>query len=145
MDGATAKQFLISKVIEEAGIEDVELSDIEKKMLQFTEVNSPPPDIYKVAEQFDREYDSDQYEAKIAALLRNARNCDAKNSAIAEQQWKDALESLKEEDHYILVMCAEAFGQDSALGSQHQGRKYLIYAAVFIGIVLIWLIKHVLN
>lgn len=49
MDGATAKQFLISKVIEEAEIEGVALSDIEKKMLHFTEVNSPPPDVYEAA------------------------------------------------------------------------------------------------
>jgi hypothetical protein len=84
MDAATAKQFLISKVIEEAGIEGVALSDVEKKMLQFTEVNSPPPDVYEVNEQFEREYDSDQYEAKIAAPLKNARERDAKNSALAE-------------------------------------------------------------
>jgi ribosomal protein L11 methylase PrmA len=145
MDAATAKQFLISKVIEEAGIEGVTLSDIEKKMLPFTEVNSPPADVYEVNEQFEREYDSDQYEAKIAALLKNARDRDTKTSAIAEKQWKDALESLKKEDHYILVMCAEAFGRDSALGTKYQGRKYLIYTAVLIGIALIWLIKHALK
>jgi len=144
MDAATAKQFLISKVIEEAEIEGVALSDIEKKMPQFTEVNSPPPDVHEGNEQFEREYDSNQYEAKIAALLKNARARDAKNSAIAEP-WKDALESLKKEDHYILVMCVEAFGRDSALGSEYQGHKHLIYAAVLIGIVLIWLIKHVLK
>ena len=108
-------------------------------------MNSPPPDVYEVAEQFDREYDSDQYEEKIAALLKNARERDASNSAIAELPWKDALESLEKEDHYILVMCAEAFGRDSALGGEYKRRKYLIYAAVFIGVALIWLIKHVLK
>ena len=123
MDAATAQQFLISKVVEEAGIEGVALSDIEKKMLQFTEVNSPPPDVYEVNEQFEREYDSDQYEAKVTALLKNARERDAKNSAIAEQQWKDALESLEHEDHYILAMCAEAFGRGSAQGASSRGRS----------------------
>jgi hypothetical protein len=38
-----------------------------------------------------------------------ARERDAKNSALAEPQWKDALEALKNEDHYV-VMCAEALG-----------------------------------
>lgn len=52
---------------------------------------------------------------------------------------------MKKEDHYILVMCAEAFGRDPALGSEYRGRKYLIYAAVFIGIALTWLIKRVLK
>lgn len=117
MDAATAKRFLISKVLEQAEIEGVALSDVEKKMLQFTEVNSPPPDVYEVNDEFEREYDSDQYETEIAALLKNARERDAENSAVDEQQWKDALESLKKEDHYILVIAAEAFGWDAALGS----------------------------
>ena len=60
MDPATAKQFLISKVMEEAALERVALSDIEQKMLQFTEVNSPPPNVYEIAEQFDRECDSNK-------------------------------------------------------------------------------------
>lgn len=145
MGAATAKQFLISKVIEEAGIEGVALSDVEKKMLEFTEVNSPPPDVYEANDQFEREYDSDQYEAKIATLLKNARERDAKNSAIAEQQWKDALESLKEEDHYILVMAVEAFGWDAAHGRSYRQQKYAIYALILICITLCLLMMHYLK
>jgi Na+-driven multidrug efflux pump len=53
---------------------------------------------------------------------------------------------LKKEDHYILVMCAQAFGQDSALGSEHQGRNYLIFVVVIsIAFALFWLTKHVVN
>ena len=145
MDPATAKQFLISKVIEEAALESVALTDVEKKMLQFTEVNSPPPNVYEIAEQFDRECDSDEYEAKIAALLKNARERDTKNSTLAEQQWKDALESLRKEDHYILVMAAEAFRRNATLGHKYQSRKYLVYIAVAVSMALVLLVKYLLR
>jgi hypothetical protein len=145
MDAATAKRFLISKVLEQAEIEGVALSDVEKKMLQFTEVNSPPPDVYEVNDEFEREYDSDRYETEIAALLKNARERDAENSAVDEQQWKDALESLKKEDHYILVIAAEAFGWDAALGSGYRRQKYVIYALVLICIALFLVMMHLLK
>lgn len=39
MDSVRAKQFLISRVLEEADLEKVHLSEVEKKMLYFTEVH----------------------------------------------------------------------------------------------------------
>jgi hypothetical protein len=48
MDTVAAKQFLISRVIAEAELERVPLSDVETKMLHFTEVHPSLPDIYDV-------------------------------------------------------------------------------------------------
>src|SRR5690348_17002384 len=109
MDSVAAKQFLISRVVEEAEFEHKSLSEIEKKMLYFTEVHPSLPDIYEVNEEFERDYDSDEYEKKITALLKSARDRDPKQSPVQEQQWKDAIDSLKNEDHYILVMVDCAF------------------------------------
>jgi hypothetical protein len=137
MDSAAAKQFLISKVIEGAEFEHVTLSEVEKKMLYFTEVHPSLPDIYEVNAEFERSYDTDEYEGKVAGLLRNARDRDAKESPSREQQWKDALDALKKEDHYILVMVAQAFGQASASDEGHHVRDFLIYIAVGIGVVIV--------
>ena len=52
------KEFLISQILEEAEREDVTLSEIERKMLQFTETQESLPDIYDVNDQFEREYDT---------------------------------------------------------------------------------------
>ncbi len=90
MDSAAAKQFLISKVIEEAEFEHVSLSNIEKKMLYFSEVYPSLPDIYDVNAKFERDYDSDEYEAKIAGLLSNARDRDSRSYARWKQEWEDA-------------------------------------------------------
>jgi len=52
-----AKEFLISRIISESEREDVPLSEIERKMLYFTETAWTLPDIMEVNEVFDRDYD----------------------------------------------------------------------------------------
>ena len=147
MDTVAAKQFLISRVTAEAELERVPLSDVEKKMLHFTEVHPSLPDIYDVYAEFERDYNSDEYEKKVAGLLKNARDNDRKQSAGAEQPWKDALNALRAEDHYILVMTGQAFG----FGSESRGsrfRDFLIYISIGVGVVLLlflwslWSAKH---
>jgi len=48
MNSIDAKQFLISRVVEEAELEQMSLSPVERKMLQFTEAHPTIPDIYEV-------------------------------------------------------------------------------------------------
>jgi hypothetical protein len=60
--GREAKEFLISRIVEEAQRENIPLSEIERKMLYFTESGWTLPDIMKVNDDFDREYDQDEYE-----------------------------------------------------------------------------------
>ncbi len=103
-----AKEFLIAKVIEEAGRENVPLSDVERKMLYFSETDESLPDIYDVNAQFDRKYVQREYEAKIAGLIRKAYKSDSEGSADGARRWEDAIRALRKEDHYILVMVDQA-------------------------------------
>ena len=138
MESAAAKEFLISKVIKEAKADGVNLSEVERKMLYFTEVHPSLPDIHEVNEQFERDYDSDEYEAKISRLLKNARDRDLKQSAGSEQAWKDALNALRKEDHYILVMVGQAFSPvPGASRSEHRVRDSLIYVAIGLALVVL--------
>jgi hypothetical protein len=137
MEPRAAKQFLISRVIEEARVEQVNLSEVEKKMLYFTEVHPSVPNIHEVNTEFERDYDSDEYETKIAGLLKNARDRDSHSSPNREQEWKDALDALKKEDHYILVMVSQAFGFVSSQSNRHPVRDFLIYIGVGVCIVLL--------
>jgi hypothetical protein len=140
MDANAAKQFLVSKVVEESELEHVPLSDVEKKMLYFTEVHPSLPDIYEINAEFERSYDSNEYEAKVAQLLTSARDRDRNESSGRDQAWKDALDALKKEDHYILVMVAQAFGRGLTTSKENRLRDFLIYIAVGIGVVLILLL-----
>jgi hypothetical protein len=108
----SAKQFLISKVLRQADSDGVMLSDFEKQMLDFSEGVASAADIEAVA-NFDSEYNSDTYEARIARLLRRAYQHDAKLGQT--HQWQDALNALQSEDWYILVMLQQA-GIKGAVG-----------------------------
>ncbi len=62
----------------------------------------------KVSDQFDREYDQDKYEKKIARLIRHARNRAQKEDPHDFEAWKDAIHTLGREDHYLLTMVSQA-------------------------------------
>lgn len=103
-----AKEFIISKVLQEASVEGVPISEVEKKMLYFSEVEQEPDDLYEVNEQFDKQYDAEEYEAKIAGLVKRAYQRDRDSSDQLAQQWLDQIRALQKEDHYILVMVSQA-------------------------------------
>ncbi|HET6200190.1 MAG TPA: hypothetical protein VFD93_07630 [Candidatus Acidoferrales bacterium] len=103
-----AKEFLISKIVQEAAIEGVALSEIEKKMLYFSEQQQEPDDLFEVNDKFDEEYDAQEYEAKIAGLIKQAYQRDRESSDQIAQQWADEIHALEKEDHYILVMVSQA-------------------------------------
>ena len=99
-----AKEFLIPKIVAEAQRENVPLSEIERKMLYFSESGWTLPDITTVYEEFDRELDLDKYEKKIASLIRKADKRVRKESREDYGAWWAAVRFLKSEDHYISVM-----------------------------------------
>jgi hypothetical protein len=102
--GREAKEFLISQIVEEAQRENIPLSEVERQMLYFTERGWTLPDIMKVNEDFDREYDQDEYEHKIAKLVTKADKR-IRNGALDDyDKWWAAIHFLEREDHYILVM-----------------------------------------
>lgn len=144
MDSTAAKQFLISKVVEQAELEHVLLAEVERKMLYFTEVHASLPDIYEVNEEFERSYDSDEYEIKVKGLLQRARDRDQKQSAGQGQQWQDAIAALRDEDHYILVMVYMAFPEcRKSILPAHRVRDYAIYITIGIGVVVLAIVVAV--
>ena len=105
-----AKEFLVGSIVAEAQREGVPLSEVERKMLYFSETAWTLPDITQVNEAFDREYDQDEYEQKIASLSRNFCADARKNNSNDLDAWNEAVQRLSSEDHYILVLI-DAEGQ----------------------------------
>lgn len=102
--GREAKEYLISELVAEAQRENIPLSEVERKMLYFTESGWTLPDIMKVYEDFDREYDQVKYEQKIAKLVTKADRRIRKGSREDYDRWWAAIRFLQREDHYISVM-----------------------------------------
>ncbi len=77
-------------------------------MLYFSETAWTLPDIMNVNDEFDRCYDQDQYEKKIAGLIKNAGRRARKKSKEDYGTFWSAIRRLKREDHYLLVMVRES-------------------------------------
>jgi hypothetical protein len=102
--GREAKEFLISKIVAEAHSKHVPLSEVERKMLCFTESGWTLPDIMRVSEDFDREYDRGEYEQKIAKLVAETDRSVRRGSREDYDRWWAAIRFLQREDHYLSVM-----------------------------------------
>ena len=65
-----AKEYLTERIVSEARREAFPLSEVERKMLYFTESGWTLPNILEVNAEFERDYDNEEYEQKIAGLVR---------------------------------------------------------------------------
>jgi hypothetical protein len=131
--GREAKEFLISELVAEAQRENVPLSEVERKMLYFTESGWTLPDMMKVSEDFDREYDQAKYEQKIAKLVTKADRRIRKGSRDDYDRWWAAIRFLEREDHYITVMIRLA-------GLRPRGDQLRLFAVGFgiVAFILVW-------
>jgi len=99
-----AKDFLAERIATEAENEGVELSEVERKMLYFSETDWTLPDIRKVSAAFDRDYDENEYEQKIAGLVRKIEARNHSENPNEQEAWDEALLKLCEGDHYLTVL-----------------------------------------
>jgi hypothetical protein len=130
-----AKEFLISKIVAEAQRENAPLSETERKMLYFTESGWTLPDIAQVSEQFDREFDQDGYEKKIASIIAKAYKHILHDSHDEYDKWWDAVQFLRREDHYISVLIGLA-----ALRPRWDQWKLLAAGFAIVACILVWII-----
>jgi hypothetical protein len=94
-----AKDYLVEKIVAEAARQSVALSNVEREMLYFTEDFSEPMEAAN--EAFDREYDTDEYEAKIGSIVRSI---ESRNTPEEQDKWDEAVVKLSEGDHYLPVL-----------------------------------------
>jgi hypothetical protein len=104
MKAREAKDFLVQQTAEQAAIENVPLSDLEKRMMYFTESGECPEDPVALNEAFEAQYDTEKYEAKISSLLHHACKRLRKDDGQKSRMWDSAIRCLKQGDHYLLEM-----------------------------------------
>ena len=105
-----AKRFFVEKVLRQAQVEALLLSDAEQRMLSWSESD---PDIVidpHLPGRLAAEMSDAEYESKITGLLRRSFAADVAANPDDEAQWKQAAAVLHQGDHYILVMLDAAIG-----------------------------------
>jgi len=104
MRAREAKDILVQQTAQQAVMEGVPLSDLEKRMMCFTESEDAVEDPIRLNQEFEAKFDTDEYELKISGLLRRAyERIKDENPAIL-REWDEAVRELRKGDHYILVL-----------------------------------------
>ena len=134
-----AKDFLVQQISEQAVLEHVRLSEIEKRMLYFTEGRSAIEDPVTLNEEFEAQCDTAKYEQKISHLMHQAYKKLRRDRSPALETWDQAIRRLKRGDHYLLVMWDRRPGIH---GPQLAGMAIVaLILAAYAGVV--WLTRHV--
>jgi hypothetical protein len=105
-----AKRLFVEKVVMQARLEGVSLSDAERAMLSWSESD---PDFVvdpQLPERLAAEISDEEYEKKVTGLLVRRFAAEGGQDPGAEAQWRLAAEVLHQGDHYILIMLDAAVG-----------------------------------
>ncbi len=72
MNAKQAKDFLVVQAAAQAAMEGVALSELEKRMMYFTEGRDAVEDPSELNDEFEAQYDATEYESKVSRLLHRA-------------------------------------------------------------------------
>lgn len=97
-----AMDYLAKRIVEQAEIEGAPLTEIERKMLYFTEEGGLSPAMAAVSDEFDRDYDQDCYEERIAGLVE--RLLARPDTTAQRADWDAAATRLCDGDNYLTVL-----------------------------------------
>lgn len=99
-----AKDYLAGKIADEAQREGSPLTEVERKMLYFSDTGWTLPNMKTVSAEFDRVYDQDEYERKIQGLVRRIENGADAQSEEEKESWYQAVLKLCDGDHYLVML-----------------------------------------
>jgi hypothetical protein len=99
-----AKDFLVEQTTQQAQIEGVSLTDLEKRMMYYAEGKDATANDRKLNDEFDAQYDTAAYEAKIRRLLHDAYARVKESDPREARRWDDTISFLENGDHYISVL-----------------------------------------
>ena len=134
-----AVNLLISRIEQQASHDNVALSDLERKMLRWSEIEPDGLCDGELNDRFESEYDSDEYETKISGLLKRAYQRDSSNPD-RESEWDDIRRALEGHDYYLIVLLAQAFqttGSAAIITRKSSLRDNVIYLAIALAIVAV--------
>jgi hypothetical protein len=129
----SSKQFLIDRIVQQATLEGVPLADVEIRMLGFSEASASAKDM-EAAQAFERDFNDEEYEAKIAELIRHAYEDDRKTSEV--QTLDNALARIAIRDIYLNVMIDRAGIKSTSSAALFSDWRFIIYGLLPPGLSL---------
>jgi len=134
MNTKQAKDFMADQAAQQAAMGRTPLSDLEKRMMYFTE-NDPAScdDPISLNDEFEENYDTAEYEAKMFRLLSHAYKRLKDENVGGLVQWGKAISTLEQGDHYILVF----LNVDSKLAPRVLRIRVVLAWGIGLGIALV--------
>jgi len=106
----TAKAFFVDKIIQQAEREGSPLSKAQRYMLSWSETDPSFVVDMELAEQCEAEIPQPEYEKKIQGLIERMYKSDIETNKDLKETYKEAYKTLKQGDHFILIMIGAAIG-----------------------------------
>jgi hypothetical protein len=137
VDAAEAIDFLVQQVVEQASIEDVSLSDPEKRRMWLASDGNRQGDEFASQNLI-------VYEGKISTLLHHAHRRMQEESSDNLETWRRAIRALRDGDHYLLQLwdILPESEQPSSSALKRIGVGAVIAIAVMIGVIMWIALKH---
>ena len=105
-----AKRLFVEKVVMQAQLEGVSLSDAERTMLSWSESDPGFVADRQLPDRLAAESSDEAYEKNITGLLVRRLAAEVGQDPGAEAQWNQAANVLRQGDHYIMIMLDAAVG-----------------------------------
>jgi hypothetical protein len=122
MNAKQAKDFLVQQASEQAALDCVPLSDLEKRMMYFSEGDASCESPLEVNEQFEGQYESAKYETKMSCLLHHAYKRLKVEDSELMREWNLAIRTLFGQN---ITQCTAWCGRKNLCRSDRAGRARL--------------------
>ena len=106
-----ARRFFIDKVLAEARLQGIGLTDAEQQMLGWSESAPDSTTDPALADRLAAEISDEDYESKVSGLSGAALARDLQADKRALDDYRRAHALLRQGDHYILVMIDRVLGR----------------------------------
>lgn len=126
-----ARDFITSRISDEAARENITLTDSERKWLNFTESESASS-----GTENDEDDADDLYEEKIARLIRSAVKRAHRDSPEDYAAWWDAIRILKKKDLFVNVLISRSGLRPPGDIGKLLGTALLVVIILICGIIL---------
>jgi len=131
-----AKQFFIDKILAQAERSNVLLSEAEKYMLKWTELEDGFVVDKNIVAIFNKETTDKTFETKIRGLLAGAFEFDTKGKQKMIETYRNAYNALKKHDHYIMVMINDSIGRNLQTRRKIRDMLWLLVVGLLCSIVI---------
>jgi hypothetical protein len=135
-----AKHYLVDKIVSKAEWEGIPLSEIERKMLYFSDADWALPEVQKVRTEFNHNHDLEEFQQKIAGLVHKIQTGVDAHQGLEKVAWDQAVEVLQGGGHFLhtLIHFTPEYKEEPTPSPGRRSKRRLIASVcVFVGIAFL--------